>query len=312
MRPAVADTRRWDTKASGWRHSEVWTNCYLIAPKTRYLGGVPLLTDTSIASDWIEPDDVARPVVIYGMASKKVGSIALEMHSHAKAQILLVQQGALSCQVEDGLWVVPPRSAIWIPNDTRHAIKATGTLEGYSAFVQSGIDERLPRRCCTVSVTPLLRELLFRAASLPLYYDEDGANARLIAVLLDEIAGAKIEDLHLPMPTHPRLRGLVDRMMAAPSERGTLESWARQAGLSTRTLVRLISDETGMSFGRWRQQLGVVLAVQWLADGRSIQQVATGLGYESVPSFVTMFRKTLGTSPGRYMAERHAGRNGGC
>jgi AraC-like DNA-binding protein len=78
--------------------------------------------------------------------------------------------------------------------------------------------------------------------------------------------------------------------------------------LSERTLARLILRETGMSFGRWRQQLGIMLAVKWLAGGASIQQVAAGLGYESVPSFVTMFRKALGTSPGRYMAERHSGR----
>jgi AraC-like DNA-binding protein len=54
-----------------------------------------------------------------------------------------------------------------------------------------------------------------------------------------------------------------------------------------------------------------MLAVQWLAGGASIQQVAADLGYESVPSFVTMFRKTLGTSPGRYMAERYSGRHAG-
>ncbi|MFT2588534.1 helix-turn-helix domain-containing protein [Escherichia coli] len=52
-----------------------------------------------------------------------------------------------------------------------------------------------------------------------------------------------------------------------------------------------------------------MLAVKWLAGGASIQQVAADLGYESVPSFVTMFRKALGTSPGRYMAERHASRH---
>ncbi|WP_127078276.1 AraC family transcriptional regulator [Rhodomicrobium lacus] len=272
---------------------------------------MPILTDSSVASDWIEPDEVARPVVTYGMASNKIGTIELDLHRHAKGQIMLVQRGALSCRVEGGLWIVPPRSAVWIPGGALHAIKATGTLEGYSAFVAAGFDAGLPQRCCTVSVTPLLRELLFRAARLPLLYDQDGANSRLIAVLLDEIAAAEIEDLHLPMPVDPRLRALADLMMAAPSERCSLEEWAERAGLSERTLGRLISRETGMSFGRWRQQLGVMLAVQWLADGASIQQVAADLGYESVPSFVTMFRKTLGTSPGRYMAERHAGRNAG-
>lgn len=94
-------------------------------------------------------------------------------------------------------------------------------------------------------------------------------------------------------------------MLAAPSDRGTLNVWAKRVGMSERTLLRLISRETGMSFGRWRQQLGIMLAVKWLADGASIQRVAADLGYESVPSFVTMFRKALGTSPAPYMAERH-------
>jgi AraC-like DNA-binding protein len=110
------------------------------------------------------------------------------------------------------------------------------------------------------------------------------------------------------MPTDRRLRRIVDAMIDAPADRGTLDLWAKRAGLSQRTLERLIGRETGMSFGRWRQQLGVMLAVKWLAAGSSIQQAAADLGYESVPSFVTMFRKVLGTSPGRYMAERHSAR----
>lgn len=270
---------------------------------------MPLLTDTSHPSDWIEPDDVPRPVVAYGMVSKDVGSLELHPHRHAKGQILLVQRGALSCEVEGGLWIVPPRSAVWIPCGALHAIKATGALEGYGAFVAPDKATSLPRTCCTVSVTPLLRELLFRAAGLPTFYDENGVNVRLMSVLLDEIAAAKVEHLHLPMPTHARLREMVDLMMAAPADRGTLEVWAKRVGLSERTLQRLIDRETGMSFGRWRQQLGIVLAVKWLADGASIQKVAFDLGYQSLPSFVTMFRKTLGTSPGRYMAGRHSGRH---
>jgi AraC-like DNA-binding protein len=97
-------------------------------------------------------------------------------------------------------------------------------------------------------------------------------------------------------------------MIASPVDRGTMDVWARRAGMSERTLARLITRETGMSFGRWRQQLGVMLAVKWLAGGASIQEVAQDLGYESLPSFVTMFRKTIGVSPGRYMAARRSRR----
>jgi len=171
---------------------------------------------------------------------------------------------------------------------------------------------RVSRRSAVQScVSPLLRELLTRAASLPALYEERGANAHLIALLLEELAAARVDDLHLPMPNDARLRRIVDLMMASPADRSTLEVWAKRAGLSERTLARWISRETGMSFVRFRQQLCVMLAVKWLAGGASIQQVSADLGYESVPSFVTMFRKALGTSPGRYMAQRYAGRRTG-
>lgn len=267
---------------------------------------MPILTSKADKEGWLDPDDVPRPVVTYGAAMTDVGAFELEPHRHRKGQVLLVHRGALTCEVEGGLWIVPPRSAVWIPGDALHSVKASGRLEGYNAFVAPEVAAHLPASCCAISVTPLLRELLVRCAHLPVLYEENDANGRMVAVLLDELARAQVEDLHLPMPSDSRLRRMAEAMIAAPAERGTLEEWANRAGLSARTLARTILRETGMSFGRWRQQLGVMLAVKWLAGGASIQQVAGDLGYESVPSFVTMFRKVLGTSPGRYMAERHA------
>ncbi len=50
------------------------------------------------------------------------------------------------------------------------AVRVTGGLEGYGAFIDPAVDARLPTLCCAVSVTPLLRELLIRSAHLPLLY----------------------------------------------------------------------------------------------------------------------------------------------
>jgi AraC-like DNA-binding protein len=41
-----------------------------------------------------------------------------------------------------------------------------------------------------------------------------------------------------------------------------------------------------------------------MARGALVQQIAIDLGYGSASSFVTMFRKALGTSPARNMAHR--------
>lgn len=266
---------------------------------------MPILRNSLLSPDWIEPDDVPRPVVTYAVAAGTDFSFELTPHNHAKSQLLLVQRGALSCDVEKGLWIVPPRSAVWIPGGMVHAIKVTGELEAYGAFVVPQAGAALPANCCSIAVTPLLRELLIRAAHLPLLYEEGGANSRLMAVLFDELASAKTEALYLPMPTDRRLRRIVDSIMASPADRGTIDAWAERTGMSGRTLERVMRRETGMSFGRWRQQLAVMFAVERLAGGASMQRVAVDLGYESVPSFVTMFRKVLGTSPGRYMKERY-------
>ncbi|MGX9424010.1 MULTISPECIES: AraC family transcriptional regulator [Bradyrhizobium] len=264
---------------------------------------MPILTDLSDRVNFVDPDEVARAVVTYGITTVTTG-VELDFHSHRKAQLLLSLRGVLTCELEGGLWIVPPQSAIWIPGDVSHSIKVAGEIEGYNAFIDPAIAANLPANCCTISVTPLLRELLVRSASFPIAYPEGGMETHLVALLLDEVAVAPVGKLHLPMPTDRRLRKIVDMMMADPSAQATMEIWAKRAGLSERTLARMIARQTGMTFGRWRQQLNIVLALQWLAGGATIQQVAMDLGYESAGSFVTMFRKTLGTTPGRYMAER--------
>lgn len=74
--------------------------------------------------------------------------------------------------------------------------------------------------------------------------------------------------------------------------------------MSERSLARLMVAETGLSFGRWRQQFHLIVALRELASGASVQNVSIDLGYESVTAFITMFRKALGQTPGRYFASR--------
>jgi AraC-like DNA-binding protein len=92
-------------------------------------------------------------------------------------------------------------------------------------------------------------------------------------------------------------------LLANPTDRATLAEWASRVALSERSLSRMLMREIGMSFGAWRRQLHVILALRRLAAGESVQAVALDLGYESASSFVTMFRKMVGTPPGRYLME---------
>jgi AraC-like DNA-binding protein/quercetin dioxygenase-like cupin family protein len=232
------------------------------------------------------------------------GGLESELHAHREAQVMVLVRGELTCESAGALWIVPPSSALWIPPGVMHRIRARAPLEGYTVFLKRHAAPDLPKECCTVSVTPLFRELLFRLATRPADYDRRGPDAKLVSVLLHELTTVSVEKHRLPMPRDPRLRRLVDAMTAEPATGGTVKEWAKHIGVGDRTLHRLLVEETGLTFGRWRRQLHIILAIQKMSRGATVQQVALELGYESASGFVTMFRKMLGVAPARYMAGR--------
>ncbi|WP_044287306.1 AraC family transcriptional regulator [Pseudomonas simiae] len=225
-------------------------------------------------------------------------------HSHRKGQLMYTLRGVIHCQIEAGIWIVPPQCALWIPGGLPHAARGSGEAEVYCLLIDPDAAGALPAQCCTLSVSGLLHELISKAVSFPQLYDEDGAQGRLIRTLLDELAQAPIEDLHLPMPRDPRLRRLADSLLADPGDKATLGQWAMRIGMSERSMTRLLLEEFGLSFGRWRRQLHVILSLQRLARGDSVQRVALNLGYENASGFITMFRKAVGQPPARYLADR--------
>ncbi|AGA26404.1 AraC family transcriptional regulator [Singulisphaera acidiphila] len=251
----------------------------------------------------VDVDGITRDVLTMGlkMVTRRYDT---GFHRHRKAQCVMAVSGVLTCEAEGGIWIVPPQDAVWIPPGIEHRITLAGSVEGYNAFIEPAVARGLPSACCTIAATPLLRELLVRTAQYPTDVPEGGMESRVASLLLEEIAIAEVGGMHLPMPKDERLRAVFRSIVECPADRGTLVAWAMRHAMSERTFARLVVAETGMSFGRWRQQLGVILAIQRMAEGASVQQVAGDLGYESVGSFVTMFRKALGTSPGRYMSGR--------
>ena len=148
-----------------------------------------------------------------------------------------------------------------------HRVAVADKIEGYALFISPTGSRSLPDQCNTLSVSPLLRELIVRSASFSTDYEEGGTESRVADLLMDEISAASIGGLHLPMPADSRLRTLFESLMTNPADRGTIASRAKQVSMSERTLARVIAAETGMSFGRWRQQLNVILALQWWRAG---------------------------------------------
>lgn len=222
-------------------------------------------------------------------------------HSHRKGQLILMIQGSATCEVPHALWFVPPQHAVWVPGGTPHSSRASRNAQLYFLFIEPEA-ARMPNHCCTLTITPLVSELIRHLARGEQDYQRGSKTERVASVLLEQLAEAPIQQLHLPISPAPAIRRMLDALSATPSDRTTLSQWAARLAMSDRTLARLVVRETGLTFGRWRQQLHLIIALQQLADRTSVQQVAGLLGYDSVTAFITMFKKALGNSPTQYFA----------
>ncbi|MCM2438528.1 helix-turn-helix transcriptional regulator [Agrobacterium vitis] len=250
-------------------------------------------------------DRIDSPIIVIGLGMA-TDSWEHPIHSHRKAQLIFADTGLITVETEECVWVVPPQSAVWIPGGMVHRARNSGDPKGFAVFIEPRIAGALPDTCSTMAVSPFLRALLERTAALPSEYDSFGPQARLMGVLLDELAAAPPEWLHLPMPSDPRLRKLADAMLATPSDHTTLDQWAGRVGMSERNMARLFVSETGLSVSKWRRHMHIITALPLLAQGQTIQSVADELGYDSPGAFVTMFRKEVGAPPRRFLAERTA------
>jgi AraC-like DNA-binding protein len=156
--------------------------------------------------------------------------------------------------------------------------------------------------CALVAVPTLLRALILDLIDLQANGKRPDREAHVVALIADEVRALSVAPLCVPRPREARLRAICDALAAEPGSELTATAWATRFGLSAKTLERDFQRSFGITFGCWRQHVRLLTALDGLAAGRSVIDVALDLGYQSPSAFSAMFRRILGTSPSRYFA----------
>lgn len=224
----------------------------------------------------------------------------ISLHSHDWHQLIYASEGVMWVHTDQGDWVVPPNRAVWVPADVQHGIEMGGKVLVQTLYFSQGVSTAFPTHCCAVNISPLMRELIRHCISLGLLDRRQPAMARMIGVLIDQVNALPTIPLQLPLPTDERARAACDWLRKHPNDPGLIKQMAKRVGSSARTLERLFRQETGLTFGKWRQQLRLLHALRLLAANHAVTTVAMEVGYDSTSAFIAMFKKTLGTTPYRY------------
>lgn len=226
----------------------------------------------------------------------------IPLHFHDRDQLVYGSRGVMTVRTSNGAWVVPAQRAVWISATVPHTITMSGAVAMRTLYFKPGLAKTLPKGCCVVNVSPLLRELILQACHVASLRKTSKSQRRLIAIIIDQLEAIQMVPLQLPNPSDPRALRVASTLLADPSDRRPLIQLCKGEGASKRTVERLFQEDVGISFGKWRQQLRLMQAMRLLAEGAKVTHAALESGYSTPSAFISMFRKSLGTTPARFFA----------
>lgn len=224
----------------------------------------------------------------------------IPLHFHNFDQLVYASRGVMTVRTNEGTWVVPTYRAVWIPAAVPHSIAMSGAVAMRTLYLRPRLARELPRKCCVLSVPSLLKELILHVCNYNSLKTKITWQRHLIEIVIDQLKTIQMVPLQLPNPSDPRALRVTKALLEDPSDRQPLTIVCRAAGAGKRTVERLFQEEVGMTLGKWRQQLRLMHAMQLLADGAKVTHAAMEAGYSTPSAFISMFRKSLGTTPARF------------
>jgi AraC-like DNA-binding protein len=233
-------------------------------------------------------------------------------HDHAWHQLTFATRGHLEVITDQARHIVPADRAVWVPAGRQHTEVMRAPISMRSIYISTlsfapGADRHghaAPDRVRTIAVTPLLRELILHITRIGALDRRKPEQARLVGVLLDQLAAARDVSLALPSPRDPRARRFADLVTRAPGDEASIAELARRVGASLRTIERCFLRETGVAVGEWRRRVRLFHALRLLEDGAPVTEAGLEVGYASTSAFSQAFTRQFGRSPtGRTRAD---------
>ncbi len=226
--------------------------------------------------------------------------------SQHETRLFYLEKGFAVVEDERGYWTVSPGEMAWLPPYLHYDVGEYGNVAGWSMSLSPLLCNGTPEWPCALQPSGFIPLVLERTV----HWQQDGIDGvyqplsarqeRLLQVFLDELNASIPVPGRLTLPKDKRLNFMARQLLARSGERKNLEDWVESTRMSSRSISRHFSRETGMSFAQWRQGASLLIARKWLAQGKSVQAVSKGVGYENVSTFIASFKKAFGRTPAQF------------
>jgi AraC-like DNA-binding protein len=224
-----------------------------------------------------------------------------EPHSHEEHELLWASTDRITVIIPESVYLVPPGASVWIPAGVVHEVHVPSGNRMHCTWFATPHPPGGLTHTAVLITPPLLAHVLQHVEAEPLTVEE---RDRAESFALDVLAHSPKVAVDIPQPTSPWLVQVAAALAADPADGRSMQQWATECNVGLRTFSRHFHAETGLSFSRWRAELRHRTAMQLLASGSGVRTAARAVGFDSVSSFTTAFRRQTGMTPAAFA--RHA------
>lgn len=202
-------------------------------------------------------------------------------------------EGSMTVHLGDRRWMLSPRHGAWIPPGVPGDV------------VPNSFSRAMFIQCTDVPPVPGARRVWVSeraAAALRTLAQTNRSEVARHSWRTARSALHPVDDdgLVIPIPRDPRAYELATALLDDPRDARTLDQWGESLYTSGKTLQRLISRETGLTFPNWRTNIRLNASLPALGRGEHVHDVAAGVGYTSTNGYIDAFKRHFRTTPGHF------------
>lgn len=256
-------------------------------------------------------DETQKQLVEKGIASAALTAFAYldtdlniryDWHTHERHQLIYAFSGTLRLEAENGIYLLPPQRAAWIPAGVKHRTTLHNVLSGSVFFAPSLVTSNL-QSIRIISAAPIVREMVQYALRWPPGRDPDDGLAASFFATLGMLCGEWIKQempFRLPSGKSVQIQAAMEYSLNN-LETATLAAAAAAAALSARQFRRRFQAECGIAWRQFLYQARMLRAMELLvAPQASVTDVAYAVGFNSLSAFAKSFFRFSGQTPNHF------------
>ena len=232
----------------------------------------------------------------------QANNIRYDWHAHTRHQLLYAFSGTLRLEAENGLYLLPPQRAVWIPAGVLHRTTLKKVRSG-TVFLAPLLVPTEIARVRIISAAPFVREMVRYALRWPATRDPDDQLANAWFRTMGLLCAEWIRDempFHLPAARTDQVAMAMEYTLQN-LESATMKAAAQAAALSERHFRRRFTRETGIAWRLFRHQARMLRAMELLAEAdTNITEVAYAVGFNSLSAFAKSFALFTRQTPSQY------------